>query len=112
MEQAIKLNINSCGNLFCVCGIEYNFVRFDSSTEKAYQINDGLGDTLQDRRSLQRAVLNQRGIGNGFNGKLKADDTLNWFVWLAVCGWILNLNIVGLMILQQHKQKRIKLIIG
>ena len=42
------------------------------------------------------------GIGNEFNGKLKADDTLNWFVWLAVCGWILNLNIVGLIILQQQ----------
>ena len=25
----------------------------DTQTEKAYQINDGLGDTLQDRRSLQ-----------------------------------------------------------
>ena len=35
-------------------------VRFDSSTEKAYQINDGLSDTLQDKRSLQRAVLNRR----------------------------------------------------
>ena len=45
-------------------------------------------------------VLYQIGdnIGNGFNGKLKAEDTLNWFVWLVVCGWILNLNIVGLMI--------------
>ena len=23
-------------------------------------------------------------------------DILNWFVWMAVCGWLLNLNIVGL----------------
>merc|ERR1711983_737747 len=58
-------------------------------------------------------AFNRDGISNGFNGKLKADNILNWFVWLAVCGWILNLNIVGLMILQQQQQqKRIKLIIG
>ena len=62
----------------------------DTPTENAYQINNGLGDTLQDRRS--------------------EDDILNWFVWLAVCGWILNPNIVGLMILQQQ-QNHIKLII-
>ena len=36
-----------------------------------------------------------------------------WFVRLAVCCWILNHNIVGLMILQQQQQqqKRITLII-
>ena len=28
--------------------IEYNFVGFDTPTEKAYQINNGLDDTLQD----------------------------------------------------------------
>ena len=55
-------------------------------------------------------AFNGDGIGNGFNGKLKADDVLNWFVWLAVCGWILNLNIVGLMILQQQQQKLSNLI--
>ena len=59
-----------------------------------------------------REAFNGDGIQNGFNGKLKADNTLNWFVWLAVCGWILNLNIVGLMILQQQQQKHMKLIIG
>ena len=32
----------------------------------------------------------------------------SWFVWMAVCGWILNHNIVGLTILQQQqKQKNI-----
>ena len=32
----------------CCCGIEYNFLGFDTPTEKAYQINNGLDDTLQD----------------------------------------------------------------
>ena len=52
VEQVIKLNIHLCGNLFCVYGIEYNFVRFDSSTEKAYQINDESDDTLQNMTSF------------------------------------------------------------
>ena len=30
------------------CGIEYNFVGFGTPTEKTYQINNGLDDTLQD----------------------------------------------------------------
>ena len=55
----------------------------------------------------------RNGIGNRFNNKLKADDILNWFIWLVVCGWILNFNTLGLMILQQQQQhqKYIKLII-
>ena len=83
VEQVIKLNINSCGNLFCVCGIEYNFVRFDSSTEKAYQINDGLGDTLQDKRSLQRAVLNRRRHRKRIQRKIKRRTIL----WIGLFGW-------------------------
>ena len=34
----------------------------DTPIEKVYQINDWLGDTLQDRRSIQRAVSNWRMI--------------------------------------------------
>ena len=45
--------------------------------------------------------FNGDSIRNELNSKLKAEDILNWFVWLAVCGWILNLNIVDVMILQQ-----------
>ena len=44
----------------CCCGIEYNFVWFDTTTEKAYQINNGLDDTLQDMWRIQRAVSNWR----------------------------------------------------
>ena len=149
---------------FCCCEIEYNFVGFDTPTEKAYQINNGLDDTLQDMWCIQRAVSNWRHhwrriqqqrrkifwllpiiIGLAVSVWLNTqyhgiDDTPtteeeyqinNWietasetdsiqcrcqlFVWLAVCGWTLNLNIVGLMILQQQQQQQqkcIKLIIG
>ena len=46
---------------FCGChGIEYNFVGFDTPTEKAYQINNGLDDTLQDKGCIQQAALNWR----------------------------------------------------
>ena len=48
-----------CGwivNLTIYCGIDDT----DTQTEKAYQINFGLGDTVQDRRSLQRAVSNRK----------------------------------------------------
>ena len=44
----------------CCCGIEYNFVWFDTPTEKAYQINNRLDDTLQDMWCIQRAVSNWR----------------------------------------------------
>ena len=128
----------------CCCGIEYNFVWFDTPTEKAYQINNGLNDTLQDMWSIQRAVSNWRQhrrriqrqrrkifwllpiiIGSAVSVWLNTQyhgiddtptteeeyqinnwietasetDSIQWgcqlFVRLAVCGWILNLNIVG-----------------
>ena len=90
----------------CMCGIEYNFVRFDSSTEKAYQINDGLDDTLQDKRSLQRAVSNRRRHWKRIQWQLKGRRYFELDCSAgSVCDWILNLNIVGLMILQQQQQK-------
>ena len=52
---------------------------------------------------IQRQKRHRRRIRR-FNGKLKADDILNWFVRMAVCGWILNLNIVGLGDTVQNKR--------
>ena len=126
----------------CYCGIEYNFLGFDTPTEKAYQINNGLDDTLQDMWRIQRAVSNWRQhrrriqrqrrkifwllpimIGSAVSVWLNTQyhgiddtptteeeyqinnwietasetDSIQWrcqlFVWLAVCGWTLNLNI-------------------
>ena len=37
-------------------GIEYNFVWFDTPTEKGYQINNGLDSTLQEIWRIQWAV--------------------------------------------------------
>ena len=42
------------------CGIEYNFVGFDTPMEKTYQINNGLDDTLQDMCRIQWTVSNRR----------------------------------------------------
>ena len=48
------------------CGID------DSPTEKVYQINNGLDDTLHDRnrRIIQQAVLNWKCHQDGFNGRV------------------------------------------
>ena len=70
--------------------------RICDAFNRQYQIGDGIGERFNGKG----------GIGDGFNGKLKVDNILNWFVRLAVCGWILNLNIVGLMILQQQQQQQ------
>ena len=40
------------------CGIEYNFVGFDTPIKTAYQINNGFDDILQDMWCIQRVVLN------------------------------------------------------
>ena len=44
----------------CCCGIECNFVGFDTPTEKAYKINNELDDTLQDKGCIQRVASNWR----------------------------------------------------
>ena len=41
-------------------GIEYKFMGFDTPMEKAYQINNGLDDTLQNKGCIQWAASNWR----------------------------------------------------
>ena len=84
----------ACGwifNLNMYCGIDDT----NTSTEKVYQINDGLGDILQDRRNIQCAVLNWREtilytrgnsfnrywIGDGIKDRFNRVTNIGWFGW-------------------------------
>ena len=42
----------------CVFVIKYNFVKCNTSTEKAYQINNRFDDSQQDMRHIQWVVSN------------------------------------------------------